>query len=146
MEDSLEVIVDEQLHELATPLRERLAEVDQRITELQEKTSSLREARKRIMTTLRALDPESVPAQAKQTSSGLKPSETKVAEIREFLESHRAELNGPGFSSHDLLELDDWNGIASHSYTAVILRVLHDRGVLRLDRVATTGRKIYKLV
>jgi hypothetical protein len=141
-------ITDELNAELAAlvqPLIERVERIDEELAEISKRTTELREIRKRAETTIRNLDPSRVPT--KETPpTGFAPSETKIEELRSYLGTHRDSLNEDGFSSADLIKRDDWNGLASASYTSVLLRTLHDRGIVRLDRRGTGGAKIFRLV
>jgi len=142
------------LHKLAEPIKERLDKVEREIETAEALLQGLKLGRAQLRHALKAVDPTYEPpdgrvgrkgAAGKRTTPPTRPSEKAVAEVTEILEKHRDEFtNGDGMTSGRLFRRDDWP--YSESYTKVILDTLHERGVIRLDRIGRGGAHIFVLV
>lgn len=139
-----------ELHELAAPIRERLKKVEQDIRSAEALMRGLKDGRAQLRTALRAVDPTYEP----ESKPGRKPGGGKSAPLASaravermtaYLEASRDEFsNGNGFTSGTLHRRPD--SLFSESYTKAVLDVLHERGVVRLDRVGRGNAHIFVLV
>lgn len=151
--------VRERFDAMSPDLRTLVDGLDAEIAQAQAALDELQDARKTAARMLRLADPTFEP-QAKpgrkpnENGSGRRPSgggklvsEKRLADVQTYLEKHRDELtNGNGFTASMLVTRRDWT-YGSQSYLSQALRVLHDRGVIRLDHVGGMGgAKHYRLV
>jgi len=152
-EDLLEpLVIADELHGLAAPIRERLERVEQELATALAVVDGLRAGRAQLRKALAAVDPTFEPesrsgpkSNGKRTTPKLAASEGAIARAMDYFEANRAELsNGNGMTSGSLNRRADWP--FSESYTKVILDTLHDRGVVRLDRKGRGGAHIFVLV
>jgi hypothetical protein len=140
-------LVRSEIESLTRPLTDIVRSLDEQIAEKQREVDELKDARKQASRMLRVADP-SFEAEQKP---GPKPapyiaSESRVKQVQAWLEAHRDDpLMIEGFTSTWLTKHADWNGLGSQSYTSQALRVLHDRGVIRLDRTGSGGSKVFVL-
>jgi hypothetical protein len=144
-------LVQDELQELVAPLRSIVARMDDQIQEAEKELDELKSARRTAFNALRAADP-TMPGPGRRKNvgrghpvqtGGVTVSERQVALVQTFLEDRRGEFtNGGGFTGTDLV-----GRIPGTNKTAVrrAVRVLHERGVLRLDRAEGTA-KFYVLV
>jgi hypothetical protein len=137
--------------ELTRMIQAQMDEIEKRIEELDE----LRKIRTRLQTMLRAADPTLAPSKPKATKSKAPASEEKMESLTRWLQERAATLNeNGGFSIATLEEYADELAQFGQMVTvAKMLPVLHERGVLHLDRYVqgrpTAGRpvgKFYKVV
>lgn len=138
--------LDEQLHDLAEPLHIHLRRVEAELTAAEAVVARLRADRSKLRTALRAVDPtfepEGKPGPKTKTKGKPYPvSESAVALIGGLIAEGQ---NGDGFTASQLARQEGWP--YSQSHTSQALSVLHERGVIRLDRTEQGGAKVYYLV
>jgi hypothetical protein len=139
--------VTERLPTIVDRLDASIDNVEQQLAELK---TTRRDVAKMLSTADHEwIDPRASAKPGPKSKSQQQPylaSEQKVKDVQAWLEAHREDkLVVEGFTSKWLTNHEDWNGLPSQSYTSQALRVLHDRGVIRLDRRGTGGSKIFVL-
>lgn len=151
--------VKDLLRDTEAPLRASLDQITAQLATLDEQRAELIEARRRIESTLRTLDPDRV---LPGTKPGPKPktaverrfaienvsSSEKAQRVARYLDEHADELSN-GFTASELdrrLKSNGGSPPMSSEYVRLVLRDLHDRGVVRLDRKTKGGGKAFKIV
>jgi hypothetical protein len=146
-EDSVAVQVRASLRELTAPLKTQLAEIDRRLVVLNRERADLLEAKKEINKTIRYIEP----SQASANGAGQlaeKGYAAKKALVEKYLIAHRRKL-GKGFIAAELTRQMKAAGITpviSASMMLKIVRELHERGVVRADKIVKGGAQMYVLV
>lgn len=151
---------------MLAPLRQRLKTLDESIAEHEGILEELRAARTQARRAVVALDPEGEEAaaqKAKYANNKKAPtdraraseqgvSQDRLAEVEKFLRDNQRELetNGgfyaAGLSRHPgFMHLGPTESARSQLANNAF-KVLHDRGVIRLDHKGSGGAKYYKLV
>jgi hypothetical protein len=151
VDDTLSIA--EELHALASPLRERLRLLEQEIERAEETLAALRVDRDQLKKALRAVDPKygaprpgPKPTKAAAQVAGVTPgypAEEVIERAVTLLKGSKLGANG-GFAAKDLAMLKDMN--VSLSYAGVVTTALHRRGLTRLDHVGKSGAKFYVLI
>jgi len=139
--------VREQIAALGAPLREQLQNVEAAYTAKQAELVELRETREQLRRALRALDPSFVvPVKSKAKSNGgakKQVAEETLRRMEAWLREHDGDFP-EGFAASPLSR---HLGFAwSQATASAALNILHDEGLLRLDRRGLGGGKFYKLV
>lgn len=134
----------------ASNLRSSLSGLDEEIAELEEQLAEKRALRKRAVNAIRLDDPsfelDAKPGPKPKHSQNGKPiSDEKLKQLREWLEARRDEIANGGITASEVARRDDFGSIMSTATVSAGMRVLHDRGVLRLDHLGTGGGKWYVL-
>jgi len=146
-EDSVSFQVRSNLREMASPLKEQMASIDRRLVEIGREQIDLREARRQIEKTLQYL--EGTPAPAKGAPDFSRADfQAKFAATEKFLADYGDSLD-KGFTATDLARAMKEAGVkpvASPEKVRAIIKQLHERGVVRVDRVAKGGGNLYMLV
>jgi len=135
----------ETLDRVLAPLSEQLSTVDSEIATQEAELKELKEVRTQIVAILRRIDPSLAPT-AKKKPEGAPVSEERVREIQEWLLANAEILNANGgITTSSLRERPDFP-FSNKTATSKALIVLHDRGVLRLDRIGRGAARYYKVV
>lgn len=141
-------LVQTEFAALTAPLRTLVEGLDAQIVETREKLDDLVTARHDAAKMLRIADPEFEPRDKpgpKQTANGnggYVPTDKKVAEIAEWLIARRDELGE--FTAADVLA-NNQKPPGSHEALRKAMTILHERGVLVLQRSGRGGSKIYRV-
>jgi len=134
------------------PLRVRLNELEHEIQKHVKALGNLRGERTRLARGLAALDPrwgaeqrrmrkQKPGSTARRADGSYAIAEERVETVAAYIESH---LTNGSFAASDI-PLDEVG--MSKATRSQALRVLHERGVLLLDRIGKTGgAKIYRTV
>jgi hypothetical protein len=161
MTDVLEPVstLDDDLALLAEPLRVRIAKVDAELATAEAMVRMLREDRKKIRDALRYVDPAwedprpskygPKPKKQNQNGAGSHASkkvitDAKVQVIHDWIMSIRDDLPTRGITGTQLSRRPD--APAKQEHIAYALRLMHDRGAIRLDHTGTGGSKFYVVV
>ena len=129
------------LREITQPLVTQLREVELEIEVREAELKELRDARTKLVTIARQIDPELAPKKIVPKKDAL-ISDAKVNEVWEWLQ---ANLNGDEFYASGLMKDERYN-VTSQSQTAKALSVLHERGQIRLVRQGSGGSKHFRVV
>lgn len=146
-EDSVALQVRAQLRELSLPLHEQMAGIDRRLVEIRREATDLREARTQIETVLRRLEPQPTAVKSSGSNNRIGRAEKQIV-IEQYLRDHGDTFPG-GFTASQLaakMKQDGVKPVASPEMTRNILQVLHERGIIRIDRVAQGGGNLYLVV
>ena len=147
-EESVSFKVRAELRELALPLQEKLKTIDRRLVEVSREAADLREAKKQIETTLRSLLGPQAPVVHGAALNGKMSFAKKAAAFEQFLTRLPDDLRA-GFTATAISERMKEQGVTpvmSPQVAKKIIDELHDRGVLRLDRVSKGGGNSYVLM
>jgi ABC-type transporter Mla subunit MlaD len=147
MNDTPATSIDEELHALARPLYDRLLQVEHELETIEATARRVRDNRNKLRTALRAVDPTY--AQTPATPRGNRAPTKGVAsdtveEITRLLRDMPSDVATGGIMASALARRDGWP--YSQATTSAALKVLHTRGVIRLDHTGTGGGKWYRLV
>jgi len=129
------------LREITQPLVAQLREVELEIEVREGELKELREARQRLVTIARQIDPELAPKKVVAKKESAVISDEKVNEVYEWL---RTNMNGDEFYASGITRRED--SPSSQSQVSKALTVLHERGQIRLVRQGSGGSKHFKLV
>lgn len=136
----------EEVREITQPLVDHMNEVDEEIKTKQEELQALRDARSQLRAIVKGIDPALVPPLYKKNGkpktkptkkAGSEVAADTLAALTEWVQERREELNGNGgFRAVDIHPREDFtlDGLAHVSRVNKTLALLHDQGVLRLDR------------
>ena len=149
--------LEQEVAALMGPLRAHYAEVEKEIERLQKQITSLRRTREEIRRLVRVTDIQFAarpqngqPKKKKKGTGGI--SEEKLQTLTDWLQKRSKVLNeGKGFYGLQLLREypppESDLPFNNQSTLAKALRILHERGVIRLDGVGGSGgSKFYKTV
>ena len=154
-----EARLEKEVAAFMSPLREHFAEVEKEIDQLQKRISNLRRTREEIRKLVRVTDSSFAvrphtkngsPKKKRQGHAGI--ADEKIQALADWLQERATTLNkDKGFYGMALLRdypPEESNlPFTNQSTLAKALRVLHDRGVIRLDGVGGSGgSKFYKVV
>lgn len=133
--------LDASLREVTQPLIAQFNELKLEIEVREAELSELRAARLRLTTIIRQIDPELAPK--KVTGPKVPPtiSEDMVGSVYEWLKEN---VNGDEFYASGIMSSGE--SPTSGSQLSKALRLLHERGQIRLTRSGSGGSKHYKLV
>jgi hypothetical protein len=134
--------LDASLREVTQPLVTQLREIELEIKVREDEMRELVEARRKLVTIVRQIDPELAPKKEQPKKKDNLISDSKVAEVYEWLKEN---MNGDEFYASGLMK-DDRYEVTSQSQTAKALGVLHDRGEILLVRQGSGGSKHFRLV
>lgn len=137
--------VERTLNDILAPLREQQERIDQELAVLKTREGELRQARRKIVRLLGANtdDTKPGPKRAWGDRSGFTPAKGKMVsaerlnEVETWLRAHYAE--DEPFYATGVAEHPDWR-LGSQSQVSHSFRILTERGILRLDRIAKQGR------
>jgi len=145
--------VRERLRDLVAPMREQRDLVQSEVTQLEARLGELRSIRTELDRAIRTITgeptrnangtPRKSPS-AKKGSAGT-VSTAKVDASLEWLLEHRKDFP-EGITAKLVRAHSDYSIYGAQSQVSAVLFVLRERGQLVLDRVSTTGEKVYKLV
>lgn len=141
-EGNARAMVAREFDAITGPLRTLVENLDAQIVEARGKLDELTTARHDAAKMLRLADPTFEPKPApKANGHRAAASEGKVAEIAAWLAERSTDLGI--FTAQDLQARDDF--VFAKSTTSSALKVLHERGVLRLDRQGVGGQRFYRV-
>lgn len=131
--------VQEAMAEIVAPLREQLAKIEREIQIREDDLVELRKWRTKVTRMLANVDPgftaKTKPKPKSKLPSDYTISEQRVQAITDYLRAH---ANGQPFTVPGLTGAEDFE-LGSKATVSVALRLLADRGVLRLDRAGGVG-------
>lgn len=134
---------------IGNPLRElrgHLTEMNGRIARAESELNEIKAVRNRIAAAVRALDPPPKPTPKKKNGAPVSVSEESLRQMTEWLRERGPDLNLDGFWVTGLDADPDFTIYQSDAGIRSAVKVLHERGVIALDRVAQGGRRVYKVV
>jgi len=152
----MELVKDEQtiadaraaIEATLAPLREHLANVEQLIAIRLQEVDELRVIEKDLQKMIRAGDPAAPrpgpKSKAQPVGDGYPVSDEKIEALLGWLREH-PDVTAERFSVPRLTDHEDWHKLMSHQTANAALQALTAKGVLRLDRVAGTNRRDYKV-
>lgn len=146
-EDSVSFRVRANLRELAAPLREEHATIERRLVVLGREQADLREAKRQIERTLQNLEGPQAPARSAPDFSRADFA-TKQKSVERFIETHREQLVD-GFTASDLNRQMKEAGVTpvmSPEKTRAVIQVLHERGIVRADRIVKGGGQLFMII
>lgn len=141
------------LHALAAPLRAEVERLELELTNVNERRDELLEQIRRLSGALARLNGTSLKPGPKgpQPKPGsfnarVRPTDEEgLAEIRNYLDEHHRSDNFTFTSLHDeMTAAGALRPMGKDKFRASI-ELLHERGVIRLDRIVKGGGKAYKL-
>lgn len=140
--------VREAIRESVAPIREQYRQIEQEITVHEDALVELRKLRTQTMRLLASagvpefVQPSKSPKTrpAKRVDGSYPISEQKLEAVQGYIGEHFDEQSS--FHAHDL-SLEELG--MSNATRGAALRVLHERGVLRVDRQGPGGAKFYAL-
>ena len=145
-------LAQQTLESILAPVREAAKVVEREIEQLETELQAKRDELKPLMRVLRAADPNVArpgPKPAKRASNVWTPSDESIEIVQAFLMKHASKYqNGDGFTSTNLyrdMRSDSGTTKLSDETVRRSVKVLHERGVLRLLRRGTGGGRIYQL-
>ncbi len=133
---------------IGNPLRElrgHLGEMNARIERAESELNEIKAVRNRIAAAVRALDPPPKKT-PKKNGAPASVSEESLRQMTEWLRERGPDLNLDGFWVTGLDADPNFTIYQSDAGIRSAVKVLHERGVITLDRVAQGGRRVYKVV
>lgn len=137
--------LNEALGGLPDRLRDALGQVEGAISEAEAHLQELRQDRGQIQRVLKTIEPETSKTNTKKVRSKTtgQVSDERLRELEDWLRAH---IKDKPFYSTAIAGRGDFNVLSGQSTLSRALRVLHERGVIRLDGVTGSGgRKTYRL-
>jgi hypothetical protein len=143
---------EQEILDLFAPLKARDAELAREIAELEEQIHRLRSVRTRVRAVIRTSEPDYGKKNGRPTT-GRGIADDRLERFAAWLVENAAELNamheGLGFYASGLER--EWQDrlpadIKRQTDISKAVKVLHERGVIRLASVGNQGRRNFKVV
>jgi hypothetical protein len=136
--------LEQSLQPFTESLAEALLEVSAEIAQRERELSELRQARRRVLSLRKTLDPS---LNARRASPARDFSQASYEQMLDWLQANREQINaGIGIYAGGLHADPDFTLVRDKSRLSKMLARAHEEGILRIDSMGRGSRKNYKVV